>query len=284
VLAEGEGSGVSHLAAPGGPERFQAALRSSLAAARAQPGAPAGPLAAAVVGASGIEADSPVQVLGQRLAVEALGLLPVLVTGDERTALAGAFASGPGIVLISGTGCICVGRADDGRLHRCGGWGWLLDGAGSAMDIGRDGLVISLRMADGRCGETPLRQTLWDALAVTCPQELKARVVDPAFGAAGFAALAPLVGAAATAGDPEAAAVLRRNGEALADLVWAVARALQLDRPPLCCVGGAFAHLSPLRAAFDASLAERLPGVTPQPPLGDACRGALALASGLISR
>jgi N-acetylglucosamine kinase-like BadF-type ATPase len=284
VLAEGVGSGVCHLAAPGGPERFQAALRSSLAAARAQPGAPSGPLAAAVVGASGIEADSPVQDLGHRLAVEALGLEPVLVTGDERTALAGAFAGGPGIVLISGTGCICVGRDADGRLHRCGGWGWLLDGAGSAMDIGRDGLALSLRMADGRCAESPLRQALWDALSVNRPQELKARVVDPGFGAAGFAALAPLVSASAAAGDPGAVAVLRRNGEALADLVTAVAAALRLDQPSLCCVGGAMDHLVPLRHSFERALADRLPGVVARPPLGDACSGALALAAGLLSR
>ena len=286
VLAEGEGSGVSHLGAPGGPERFQAALRSSLAAARAGTGAPAGPLAAAVVGASGIEADSPVQTLGQGLAAEALDLRldQVLVTGDERTALAGAFAGGPGIVLISGTGCICVGRDSDGRLHRCGGWGWLLDGAGSAMDIGRDGLALSLRMADGRCAESPLRQALWDALGVGRPQELKARVVDPGFGAAGFAALAPVVSAAAAAGDPGATAVLRRNGEALAEMVTAVAAALALDQPPLCCMGGAIEHLAPLRTWFERALAEQLPGVIPRAPLGDACSGALALAAGLVSR
>lgn len=286
LLAEGEGSGVSHLAAPGGPERFQEALRSSLAAALAQPGAPAGPLTAAVVGASGIEADSPVQAMGQRLAADALGLNleQVLVTGDERTALAGAFAGGAGIVLISGTGCICLGRAGDGRLQRCGGWGWLLDGAGSAMDIGRDGLALSLRMADGRCAESPLRQALWDALAVGRPQELKARVVDPGFGAAGFAALAPVVSAAAAAGDPGATAVLRRNGEALAEMVTAVAAALALEQPPLCCMGGAIEHLAPLRTWFERALAERLPGVVARAPLGDACSGALALAAGLVSR
>ncbi len=286
VLAEGEGSGVSHLAAPDGGERFQAALRSSLAAARAAAGAGAQPLAAAAVGASGIEADSPVQSLGQRLAAEALdlNLEQVLVTGDEQTALAGAFAGDAGIVLISGTGSICVGRNGDGELHRCGGWGWLLDGAGSAMDIGRDGLALSLRMADGRCAESPLRQALWDALGVSLPHELKARVVDPAFGAAGFAALAPLVAAAASAGDPAAEAVLRHNGEALADLVTAVAAALRLERPPLCCVGGAIEHLEPLRSWFDRSLAERLPGVVARPPQGDACSGALALAAGLLSR
>ena len=187
-------------------------------------------------------------------------------------------------MLISGTGCICLGRAGDGRLQRCGGWGWLLDGAGSAMDIGRDGLALSLRMADGRCAESPLRQALWDALAVGRPQELKARVVDPGFGAAGFAALAPVVSAAAAAGDPGATAVLRRNGEALAEMVTAVAAALALEQPPLCCMGGAIEHLAPLRTWFERALAERLPGVVARAPLGDACSGALALAAGLVSR
>jgi N-acetylglucosamine kinase-like BadF-type ATPase len=187
-------------------------------------------------------------------------------------------------VVISGTGTIAVGRNGAGQEHRCSGWGWLLDGAGSAMDIGRDGLALSLRMADGRWAESPLRQALWDALSVNRPQELKARVVDPGFGAAGFAALAPLVSAAAAAGDPGAMAVLRRNGEALADLVTAVAAALQMDQPSLCCVGGAMDHLVPLRTSFERALAERLPGVVARPPLGDACSGALALAAGLLSR
>ena len=57
-------------------------------------GAALAPLAAAAIGASGIEQDSPTQHLGTDLARQALGLEAVLVTGDERTALAGAFAPG----------------------------------------------------------------------------------------------------------------------------------------------------------------------------------------------
>ena len=78
--------------------------------------------------------------------------------------------------------------------------------------------------------------------------------------------------------------VLRHNAEALADLVTAVAAALRLVRPPLCCVGGAIEHLEPLRTGLARALAERLPGVVARPPLGDACSGALALAAGLLSR
>ena len=287
VLAEGEGSGVSHLHSATGPEKFQAALGSSLAAARQgldpelrqhQP-----PLAAAAIGASGIEQHSPSQALGTRLAQELLGIEAVLVGGDESTALAGAFGGGAGIVLISGTGSICVGRNGQGQLHRCGGWGWLLDGGGSAMDIGRDGLALSLRMADGRLRETPLKALLWQALGVQHSHQLKALVVDPNFGAAGFARLAPLVSAQAAGGDPQALAIIERAGEELAMLVEGVAKGLGLEQPPLCCLGGAITHLAPLQRSFQRVLAERLPGTIPQAPLGDACSGALALARGLIS-
>jgi N-acetylglucosamine kinase-like BadF-type ATPase len=255
VLAEGEGSGVSHLHSATGPEKFQAALGTSLAAARQgldpelrqhQP-----PLAAAAIGASGIEQHSPSQALGTRLAQELLGIEAVLVGGDESTALAGAFGGGAGIVLISGTGSICVGRNGQGQLHRCGGWGWLLDGGGSAMDIGRDGLALSLRMADGRLRETPLKALLWQALGVQHSHQLKALVVDPNFGAAGFARLAPLVSAQAAGGDPQALAIIERAGEELAMLVEGVAKGLGLvQTEPL---GGEQLEGAPLEGALDAS-------------------------------
>ena len=95
AIAEGQGSGVSHLAAEAGETRFAAALASSLSAARAAALAQGAlsastALDAAAIGASGIEAGSGVQQQGQRLAASTLGLpeAAVQVTGDERTALA----------------------------------------------------------------------------------------------------------------------------------------------------------------------------------------------------
>ena len=87
VMAEGEGPGVRHLAAPGGPEQFQQALRQSLAAAD-QRSSRTQPLAAAAIGASGIEVGTERQHQGRRLAANALAVAEaqVLVTGDEQTA------------------------------------------------------------------------------------------------------------------------------------------------------------------------------------------------------
>ena len=281
-LAEGDGSGVSHLAAVGGEARFTAALRSSLAAALAAAGLAADTrLTAAAVGASGIEAGTAVQQRGLALAATALGLpeAQMQVCGDEVTALQGALGSGPGVLVISGTGCIALGRDAGGASHRCGGWGWLLDGAGSAMDIGRDGLALSVQMADGRLATTALRAALWQALAAQTPQQVKAAVVADGFAPAGFARLAPLVDAAAAAGDPHAQAVMQRSGEALAAMVAAVAQQLQLLQPAVCGVGGALQHLSQLQEAFGAALQRRCSGARLQEPKGDACAGALDLAA-----
>ncbi|KAF0654192.1 N-acetylglucosamine kinase [Cyanobium sp. Copco_Reservoir_LC18] len=294
VVGEGEGPGVCHLAAPEGPERFAAALRESLRRALAplatsEPAGGAVVVVAAAVGASGIEQGTAVQAQGQALAAAVLGLEPerVVVTGDERTALRGAFAGGPGIVVISGTGTIAVGRNGAGREHRCAGWGWLLDGAGSAMDIGRDGLALSLQMADGRLPETPLRRALWQALDLEpddpgAPQRLKALVVADGFGPAGFARLAPVLDRLAAAGDPRAVAVMERNAEALSAMAAGVARSLDLAAPAVCPMGGALRHLEQLRGPFSRSLDQDLPGSRLVGPAGDACQGALAVAAALL--
>jgi N-acetylglucosamine kinase-like BadF-type ATPase len=290
VLAEADGPGVRHLASPGGEEAFRQALLQSLAAARL--GLPAAAtLRAAAVGASGIEQGSAVQAQGQRLAGSTLGLPEgrLLVTGDERTALLGAMGktTSEGVLVISGTGTIAVGRNRQGAEHRCAGWGWLLDGAGSAMDIGRDGLSASLAMADGRRADSPLRQALWQALGVEITQAdaaatIKALVVQSDFAAAGFARLAPLVAAAAAEGDAVAEAIVARNGRALAKMAAAISAALRLNAPEVWAMGGALEHLAPLRRQLEEQLADLLPGAQLANPAGDGCAGALRLAQGCL--
>ena len=284
TVAEGTGPGVSHLAASGGPERFALALTNSLGQALGPGTQP--DLAAAAIGASGIEQGTAIQEQGRALAAAALAMpLPqVLVTGDECTALRGAHGdlqgNSAGIVVISGTGSIALGQDSAGREHRCGGWGWLLDRSGSACDIGRDALSLSLEMADGRRGESPLRQAIWQALAQPASaQTIKALAVDPNFGAAGFARLAPTVDALAARGDAEAQAVLDASALGLAGLVHGVARALAMEQAQVCGLGGALTHLPRFAAAFTAALGHVLPDASSVTARGDACQGALWLAA-----
>ena len=278
VVGEGTGSGVSHLDASGGEERFREAIRSSLQAA--WPHGCQAPLAAAAVGASGVEAGTALQTRAASLLHEVVNLPEgrCVATGDERTALRGAFADQAGIVLISGTGMIVVGRNTLGEEHRCGGWGWRLDGAGSAFDLGHQGLQVSLRMADGRLADGPLRQRLWESLGCRTADALKTLVVQPDHQPADLARLAPLVDEAAAQGDREARRILDRSAFALAEAASAVARQLSLNEPNLCARGGALLNLREFNGAVHQAMQQHLPGARWTQPLGDACDGALALA------
>ena len=276
ALGEGQGSGVSHLQASGGETRFMEAIRSSLHAAN-----PSGmEINAAAVGASGVEQGTALQDRARELLAASLAL-PIeycIATGDERTALRGAFPNDAGIVLISGTGMIVVGRNASGLEQRCGGWGWQLDGAGAAFDLGHQGLQLSLRMADGRLPDGPLRNQLWKVLGCRTAAEIKAFVVQPSYQPAQLAQLAPLVSEAAEAGNVQAAAILNRSGDALAEAVQAVASSLGLSQPVLCARGGALLNLAPLQRAVDASLHRRQIDARWDDRSGDACDGALTLA------
>ena len=209
------------------------------------------------------------------------------VGGDERTALRGAFPDGAGIVVISGTGTIAVGRDGKGQEHRCSGWGWMLDGAGSAFDIGRDGLALSLQMADGRVQDGVLRQQLWRALDLdpadpAAPQAIKALVVAPGFMPAGLAALAPAVEALAQKGDAGARDLLRRHADGLAASTCGVARSLQLETAPVATLGGAISYLPTFRSLYREELQLRWPKALLVTPAGDAASGALAIARELL--
>ena len=286
-MGDGSGPGVSHLDTADGEERFRSAIRSSLNRARldwtqrlGRDANEAEPILAAAIGASGIEAGTPLQKRGGALLASELQLPEArcLATGDERTALRGAFPDQAGIVLISGTGMIVVGRNANGREHRCGGWGWRLDGAGSAFDIGHEALQLSVKMADGRAPDGTLRQRLWDALSCRSAAELKALVVSPNHGVADHARLAPLVDEAAAQGDAAARAILQRSASALAQAAAASAKALDLNTPSLAARGGALEHLSEFRQLVNQAVFAQLPRSIWQSASGDACDGALACA------
>ena len=295
-LGDGVGPGVSHLDAAEGEERFRSAIRSSLNNARLdwqrrfrQASSETAAIKAAAIGASGTEAGSRLQMRGGALLAAELELPEArcLATGDERTALRGAFPDQAGIVLISGTGMIVVGRDANGREHRCGGWGWRLDGAGSAFDIGQQALQLSVKMADGRAADGPLRQWLWNALGCHSAADLKALVVSPGHEIADQAKLAPLVDKAAAAEDAAALTILNRSAAALAEATAATAKGLNLNTPLLGARGGALEHLPVFHQLVKDRVIDLLPGSRWHSASGDACDGALACAldrSGLRQR
>jgi N-acetylglucosamine kinase-like BadF-type ATPase len=134
----------------------------------------------------------------------------VLVLSDAQAAHVGALGGESGVLVLSGTGSIVVGRDGADRWERAGGLGPLLGDDGSGFWLGREWLRETTRGEDF----APVRRL------VTSP--------DPV---ARVAALAPLVLRRARRGDPRARAIVREAQRRLGMLVVDVARRLGLARP-----------------------------------------------------
>lgn len=138
----------------------------------------------------------------------------ITVVTDAEIALEGALSGAAGILLIAGTGSVAWGRAEDGRVARCGGWGLWVGDEGSGYAVGLAGLRAALRGGDGRGVETRLLPAILDALDLSEPDDVPGWVARAEKAEIG--GLAPLVLDQARAGDGVATQIL---DEAAADLV-----------------------------------------------------------------
>lgn len=203
---------------PGSPVEIEA-LGTAAESAAEQAGLTF-PVAALCAGLAGVGRDEDRAAAEAALAARGIASSTRVVT-DAETALYDAFGDGPGILVISGTGSIAWGRAEDGREARAGGWGSLIGDEGSGYDIGLRSLRAAVRAADGRGGETELAPRFAAQLGTAAPEELLAWAADAAKPE--IAGLAPLVCELAQAGDGVAAAVV---GTAVASLTNHVAALL----------------------------------------------------------
>lgn len=259
VLGAGSGGALTHLAAQGSRERHVRAMREAFSAAFAEAGLPFQPVAAVGLGLTGVStAASREADVVRGYMPEVIQTQAVAVESDAYTALVGAHAGGPGVIAIAGTGSNVMGVNDRGVLAHAGGWGWLIGDEGSAMRIGRDGVLAAVRAWDAVGPATSLLDGIRARLGVTDMSGLKGVVYASDFGAKGFAALAGVVSECAASGDAVAARIVAVNGRELAEQVDAVVRALIAGPDaelPVAPVGGAFTHVHGLREAFDAALA-----------------------------
>lgn len=214
-------------------------------------------MAALAMGLTGVTSHrTPEARLAEELVSELAPARHILAENDAMAALVGAHAGAPGIICIAGTGAITLGCDPSGRLERTGGWGWLLGDEGSAFWIGREGLRAALSAEEGLGAPTALLAVFLRHFQVEEMIQVKRVVFSAEFGAQGFAALAPLVQAAAGEGDGKARRIFERGGRELARSVIATAERLDFGGAaiPVAPVGGAFEHFPLLRRSFERRL------------------------------
>ncbi len=139
---------------------------------------------------------------------------------DMVNAIASGSLSGDGCAVIAGTGSSAFARVG-GVLTRCGGWGYLFDGAGSGYDLGAGAITHALRVHDGRAAASPLSVLTEQALGGSAADRLTDLYAK---GKRYIASFAPVVFAAYDAGDPAAAALLDRTCAYLAEIISTAAR------------------------------------------------------------
>lgn len=201
----------------------------------------------------------------------------VAVLSDGETALHGALRGGPGILVISGTGSVAYGRAEDGRVERCGGWGMWLGDEGGGYAIGREGLRAALLSVDGRGPKTDLLPGLLEILGLAIPDALPPWIARAEKSE--VALLAMHVLRIADRGDRVAREIVAEAALDLASHVDAlVARLAPWSEPPAVVLHGGVAQDPVFGPTVTRILEKRAEPVRVVPSAADAVTGALEYA------
>jgi len=208
------------------------------------------------------------------------------VVHDSVAALYAATQGKPGIIVISGTGCVAAGVNEAGEYARAGGWGYLIDDEGSAFDIGRKALTRAFRMLDGRARPTNLISILKRNFQVKMLEDALSLIYANGVSVEEVARLASLVSRAASR-DKVCKEILNNAGITLAELACAVARRLCMtdDSFKVATVGGSFKSGRHLLKPFTARIKSECPRARVIRLKVEPARGAFLLAaSELLNR
>jgi glucosamine kinase len=199
------------------------------------------------------------------------------VVGDMVITLQAAFDSGPGVIVIAGTGSIAFGRDAQGKTARAGGWGFAISDEGSGHWIGQRAVASAMRAGEeGDRGA--LLESILKSLTIASAEELV--IASNATPPPDFASLFPAVLQASDAGDFHARDVLDQAGEELANLARSVLKRLFVNQEtvPVAMAGGVFRNSRRVRETFISGLAALYSGARVNPIVVDPVEGALALA------
>ncbi|OCN00573.1 ATPase [Clostridium sp. W14A] len=203
---------------------------------------------------------------------------PLCITGDQQTALFGAMGELCGVILIAGTGSVCYGRNLEGREHRTGGCGHVIDDGGSGYAIGRDILSAVVRAGDGREKPTVLSGMLASRNGLKTSDEIVRFVYDKNTGKREIAALAKLLPEACAQGDGTALAIADRCVTELFLLAVPVLEQLGFQKGSLAFSGSILQKNLFIREGLLKKLTEEYPGLECVIPARDAAYGAAMMA------
>jgi len=162
------------------------------------------------------------------------------------------FGSGDGILVIAGTGTVCLVQSG-GKLRQLGGIGFLLGDEGSGYYIGRQAIKKALDDSDIGKKPTPLTKKILGFYGLTHPQEIVSKISLSEHPQKDIAASAQVVCQLAEQKDKQASEIINDAAKELTVLaVKAVRHCWSADAKVynIALCGGLVFKNSPLERAF----------------------------------
>jgi N-acetylglucosamine kinase-like BadF-type ATPase len=259
--------------------------------------------------AAGIEAD-PVADIGifclagadlpaddRRIlrALRRLGLVSEpLLRNDTFAVMRAGAPRGWGVAVVCGAGFNCTGVGPDGREVRFPALGAISGDAAGGQVIGLEAVGACVRAGDGRGPHTALERAVPAHYRLRTPRQVMVGLHTGALDEERIFELAPVVLAAANAGDAVAVGIVERQADEVAVLVCTALRRLRLRRADVDVVlgGGVARARSPVfmrrlsALVAECAPAARIAVVDDLPIVGAALLGLdrLAVADGADAR
>ena len=202
--------------------------------------------------------------------------LPIVVETDARIALEGAFNSGPGVVIIAGTGSIVIGKNSRGDVLSVGGWGRTLGDEGSGYFIGREALIAVTLHYDKRGDSGKLREVFARQFKWESRDQIIAAIYQEKFE---IASLAPVVIETAANNDIVSQRILQKAATLLVEQARVIVMQMGILRKVgLVLCGGLVDHETVYRNVLHMKILRLLPQVDVRPALHPPAHGAVLMA------
>ncbi len=198
-------------------------------------------IAAATLGLAGVRRADLRKRVRERF-IQSVGIRNTTVITDAEIALFASTLGEPGLVVIAGTGSICLGKNDKGRIAISGGWGPLAGDEGGGVGIAQAALHSVAKASDGRGIATRLSQRASEYFRASGPENLIVAIYSPQVDNSRIAGFAKFVVEAAQEGDAVAENIIQEAGSELGVAACAVIEKLGLQKTkvPIGCVGSVF--------------------------------------------
>lgn len=192
-------------------------------------------------GLAGVRREDLRRSVRQRVS-ENYRIKDVGVVTDAEIALYAVNSGKAALVVIAGTGSICLGRNDKGETAIAGGWGPLAGDEGGGAGLARRALQAVAKAVDGRGKPTILSRYATEYFRTSTPEDVMVAIYTPQTDNAKIAGFARFVVKAAKEKDKIALEILREGGAELGIAAAAVIKKLKLQRKnlPVGFVGSIF--------------------------------------------